>query len=463
MPNNGLVTPMPSTSPRAETFTRHRRSHVVRRSLVAVLATNLVLTACSTSDLLDVQVPNSVPDDIYNNPAFATLMVNSVIGDFECAFGSFVVAEGLLTDELHDSALNNGNWNMDRRDNAFTSGFYGTNSCTTVTGVYTPLSTARGEADAAIQRLSGWTVAQVPNIKTLEAQANLYSGFSYATLGMSMCQAAFDKGPLVNQMGMFALAEQRFTTASAAAQAASLTNVLNAASAGRARVRLYQRNTAGAIADAQLVPVGFVFNAAMDATNARRFNHIYTAISTSGALTVEPTARTLATETGQVDPRSATIRLNTAPADGLNQIYIPTKYNAASLAAGQSIPQPITRYAEAQLILAEAQGGANAVNVINTMRAAASLTPYSGPTDAASIKTLIASERQRVLFLEGYRGYDIERLNLALVPAVGSPYLQGGVYGGTVCFPLPDIEKNNNPNVVTSEIITGVRGEFTAP
>ena len=451
------------TSTRDETFIWYRRTRAVRRTLISALAAGLFTTACNTSDMLDVQAPNSVPVDIYADPAFATLMVNSVIGDFECAFGSFVVAEGLLTDELHDSALNNGNWNMDRRDNAFTSGFYGTNSCTTVTGVYTPLSTARGEADAAIERLSGWTVAQVPNIKTLEAQANLYSGFSYAALGMAMCQAAFDKGPLVNQLGIFALAEQRFTAAIAAAQAASLTNVLNAAYAGRARVRLYQHNTAGAIADAQLVPAGFVFNAAMDATNARRFNHIYSAISTSGALTVETTARALTTETGQVDPRSATIRLNTAPADGLNQIWIPTKYNAATLTAGQSIPQPITRYAEAQLILAEAQGGASAVTIINTMRAAVSLTPYTGPTDAASIKALIASERQRVLFLEGVRAFDIERLNLPLVPAVGSAYLQGGVYGGTVCFPVPDIEKNNNSNVVAAEIITGVRGEFTPP
>ena len=451
------------TSTRDETFIWYRRTRAVRRTLISALAAGLFTTACNTSDMLDVQAPNSVPVDIYADPAFATLMVNSVIGDFECAFGSFVVAEGLLTDELHDSALNNGNWNMDRRDNAFTSGFYGTNSCTTVTGVYTPLSTARGEADAAIERLSGWTVAQVPNIKTLEAQANLYSGFSYAALGMAMCQAAFDKGPLVNQLGIFALAEQRFTAAIAAAQAASLTNVLNAAYAGRARVRLYQHNTAGAIADAQLVPAGFVFNAAMDATNARRFNHIYSAISTSGALTVETTARALTTETGQVDPRSATIRLNTAPADGLNQIWIPTKYNAATLTAGQSIPQPITRYAEAQLILAEAQGGTSAANMINTMRAAVSLTPYTGPTDAASIKALIASERQRVLFLEGVRAFDIERLNLPLVPAVGSAYLQGGVYGGTVCFPVPDIEKNNNSNVVAAEIITGVRGEFTPP
>jgi starch-binding outer membrane protein, SusD/RagB family len=454
---------MPYTT-RDKTSTWCRRTCAAGRTLVAALIAGLSVTACNTSKLLDVQAPNSVPVDVYDDPAFATLMVNSVIGDFECAFGSFVVAEGLATDELHDSALNNGNWNMDRRDNAFTSGFYGVNSCTTVTGIYTPLSTARGEADAAIERLKGWTSAQVPNITTLTAQANLYAGFSYAALGMAMCQAAFDKGPLVNQLGIFALAEARFTAAIAAAQGVStLTNVLNAAYAGRARVRLYQHNKAGAIADAQLVPAGFVFNAAMDATNARRFNHIYTNISTSGVLTVEPTARTLATETGQVDPRSATVKLNTAPADGLNQIYIPVKYNAASLAAGQAIPQPITRYAEAQLVLAEAQGGTSAVTIINTMRAAANLAPYTGPTDAASITALIASERQRVLFLEGYRGYDIERLNLPLVPAVGSPYLQGGVYGGTVCFPLPDIEKNNNPNIVASEIITGVRGEFTPP
>ena len=423
----------------------------------------LLVAACNTSDLLKVQAPNSVPADIYSNPAYATLMVNSVIGDFECGFGSFVVADGIATDELHDASLNNGNWNLDRRDNGFTSGFYGTTSCTTQTGLYTPLSTARGEADAAIKALSGWTATQVPNITALTAQANLYAGFSYAALGQSMCQAAFDMGPLVDQKGMFALAEQRFTAAIAAAQTAGLTNVLNAAYAGRARVRLYQHNAAGAIADAQLVPAGFVFNAAMDATNARRFNHVFQAISTAGTATVEPTARALATENGQVDPRSAMVLLKTTPADGVNQIYIPAKYNAASLTAGEALPMPIARYAEAQLVLAEAEGGQSAVDIINAMRAAVNLNPYTGATDAASITALIASERQRVLFLEGFRGFDIERLNLPLVPAAGSAYLQGGVYGATICLPVPDIERDNNPNIVASKIISGVRGEFTLP
>jgi len=430
---------------------------------VGLLAAALVL-ACTPSELLDVQAPNSVPVDIYENPANATLMVNSIIGDFECAFRSFVVAEGMASDELHDASLNNGNWNLDRRDNRFTSGFYGVNACTTQTGIYTPLSTARGEADAAISRLESFTAQQVPNLTTLKAQANLYAGFTYAALGMAMCQAAFDKGPLVDQRGIFALAEDRFTAAIAAAQGVtSLQNVLNAAYVGRARVRLFLHNNAGAIADAQLVPAGFVFNAAMDATNARRYNHAFTAISTSGTATVEVTARALTTESGQADPRAAMVRLNTTPGDGVNQIYIPSKFNAASLAAGQAIPHPVARYAEAQLILAEAQGGTNAVNIINTMRAAVSLNPYTGPTDAASIKDLIAGERQRVLFLEGFRAFDIERLNLAMVPAVGANYLQGGVYGGTVCLPIPDIEKNNNPNIDASKIISGVRGEFTIP
>src|SRR5262245_45221719 len=365
--------------PRIQTRWRARAWRAVGAMAVAVIV------ACNTSDLLTVETPNSVPAEVFDDPAYAALMVNSVISDFECAFGSFVVAEGMATDEVHDASLMNGNWNLDRRDNGFTSGLYGTNGCTTVTGIYTPLSTARGEADAAVKRLEGWTPAQVPNHGRLLAQANLYAGFSYAALGMAMCQAAFDKGPLVNQPGMFALAEQRFTAAITAAQAINDPTILNAAYLGRARVRLFQKNGAGAIADAQLVPPNFVFNASADASTARRFNRVYQSLSGSGAATVEVSARALATENGEVDPRSAMTTTTVRPADGVATIVIPTKFNAASLAAGQAIPLPIARYAEAQLILAEARGGASAVTTINAMRAAVNLKPYTGPTDAASI------------------------------------------------------------------------------
>jgi hypothetical protein len=400
---------------------------------------------------------------VFSDPANATLMVNSVIGDFECGFGGFVTTEGLATDELQDATITAANWQLDRRDDGFTSGSYGTGSCTANEGIYTPMSTARWEADQAITKLNGWTDAQVANRQTLIAEANLYSGFTYATLGMAMCQAAFDLGAPVDQKGMFALAETRFTTAIAAAQAVNQTALLNAAYLGRARVRLFQHNTAGAISDAQQIPKGFVFNAAMDATTSRRYNHVFNAISTGGSATVEVATRKLTTENGEIDPRSATTQLTTKPVDGTSLIFIPSKDNAASLTAGEAIPMPIARYEEAQLIIAEAQGGAAAVGIINTMRAAVNLKPYSGGTDATSITQLIVGERQRVLFVEGFRAFDIERFNVALNPTAGTNYRDGGVYGHTVCLPLPDVERFANPNVDPATLITGVQGQFPVP
>ena len=448
------------------TFSRNlRRSRVGPATTLAVVGAAVVvaLSACDTSRLLDVQAPNSVPAAIFDDPAQANLMVQSMIGDFECAFGAFVTAEGIATDELQDATITAANWQLDRRDDGFTSGTYGTGSCTNNEAIYTPLSTARWEADRAIERLTGWTDAQVVNRQSLLAQANVYAGFSYALMGMALCQAIFDEQAPIDQKAMFALAESRFSAAITAATAANNTAMRNAAYLGRARVRLFLHNTAGAIADAQLVPSGFVFNAANDAANSRRYNRVYNAIATGGVITVEPATRQLRTENAEIDPRSAMTTLATRASDGVSVIVIPTKFNAATQDAGRALPQPIARYAEAQLILAEAQGGAAAVTIINTLRAAVNLRPYTGATDATAIKNLIASERQRVLFAEGFRAFDIERFNLDLLPAPNSVYRFGGVYGNTVCLPLPDVERFANANVDPKTLISGVRGQFPIP
>ena len=88
------------------------------------------------------------------------------------------------------------------------------------------------------------------------------------------------------------------------------------------------------------------------------------------------------------------------------------------------------------------------VDEINAMRAAVNLQPYTGPTDATAIKNLVIDERRRVLFVEGFRNYDIQRFSLPLNPAVGSTYPRvGGSYGNTTCLPLPDVERFNNPSI----------------
>lgn len=447
---------------RHNTETRHLVGPRAWRRMAAPLAGLViaagVITACNTSRLLDVTTPNAVPVALLDNPTNAVLMVASAVGDFQCALGSAIAVEGLISGELSDTQLGAAQWDYARRTaNTLTNGIYGTSGCagTQGFGIYLPLSTARYDADHAIANLTKWTDAQVPDRATLLAISNLYAGFSYTMLGMSMCQAAFDNGPAVNQQGMFALAEARFSAALAAAPAGA-DSIKNAAYVGRARVRLYQGNTAGALQDAQQVPKGFAMNSTNDAAALRNYNRIYTITKQYGFYSIPTWSQNLKTENGQVDPRSAVTLTNTRSADNANTpIYVPNKYSS-----GFAAPTPIARYEEAQLIAAEIQGGAQAVTIINAMRAdpAVNLLPYTGPIDAASIKNLIISERQRVLFLEGQRNYDIERFNIPFNPPVGADFpTGGGQYGNTTCLPLPDIEKYNNPSLGPSFVpsVTG--------
>jgi hypothetical protein len=277
-------------------------------------------------------------------------------------------------------------------------------------------------------------------------------------LGMSMCEAAFDLQPQINQAAMFAAAEARFSTAITAATAAGGAtgdSLKAAAYVGRARVRLYQGNKAGAASDAQQVPAGFVLYASMGSDDNRRYNRVFASTGQFGDYTVDTLSRNLTTE-GKVDPRSAVIAYpNTRPADGQTPIYGPAKYT------GDASPIRIATWDEAQLIYAEAQLPGNpaaAIAAINALRDAynaanptgTQIPHYSGATDAASVQQLVIEERRRALFVEGFRNYDMQRFNIQFtgLEATGQPFpLKGGNYGNTTCLPLPDIERFNNPNI----------------
>jgi hypothetical protein len=417
---------------------------------VSLVAAGLLIAACNTSRLLDVTTPNQVPVDILEQSGNAALMVNSAVGDYQCALGAAIVIEALIAGEMNDAQLGAAQWDYARRSaNTLTNGIYGTSGCGGSAqgfGIYNPLSKARYGADHAIANLTSWTDAQVPNRALLLAVSNLYAGFSYSFLGMAMCEAAFDNGPAVKQKPIFALAEQRLTAAITGAQTigASADSLRLAALVVRARVRLYQGNTAGALADAQLVPKGFVLNASNSGTTTRLYNWMYATTKQFGFYSIPAWSRDMTTERGEVDPRSATELSGTRSANN-NQTIV---YNAKKYNAGDAAPTPMARYEEAQLIAAEVQGGAQAVAIINAMRADVSLLPYVGPVDAASIKNLVIDERRRVLFLEGQRNYDIERFAIPFNPPVGANFpVGGGTYGNTTCLPLPDVEKNNNPSL----------------
>ena len=128
-----------------------------------------------------------------------------------------------------------------------------------------------------------------------------------------MCQAAFDLGPLVDQLGMFALAETRSAgrRSTPPPRPANRLWTPKRGTAGTRAVTL-QRNLAGAIANTTPGPLNFSPVATRSdgrEYGLRRNNRIFAGIF-SRAATVEPSSRNLTTENGQIDPRSATLQIN---------------------------------------------------------------------------------------------------------------------------------------------------------
>ena len=101
------------------------------RWLVAGALLVLTLAACNTDKLLDAGVPDRVDASTLGTPGTAALLVNSAVGDFECAIGSAITVEAIISDEFADAQLGAAGWPYDRRDaNTQPGGIYGTGTCT---------------------------------------------------------------------------------------------------------------------------------------------------------------------------------------------------------------------------------------------------------------------------------------------------------------------------------------------
>jgi starch-binding outer membrane protein, SusD/RagB family len=407
--------------------------------------------ACREVTTLEQSNPGTLSAATLYTPDNAQILVNGAIGDFECAFSRYVAASGLFTDELSDAISNPSNFNIDRRTLA-TSESWGTATCgnNQQPPIYTTLSTARASNDTVLAKLRGWTDAEMPtgvNRSKLIGQAAAYAGYSLVLLGEGMCTAALNLGPEIQPADLFAQAKIRFDSAIVAATAANDATTLSLATLGRARTLLDLKDPANAEKDALKIPAGFVVNMTTDALNPRRENFVFYQINQSAFSTIEPSARNL-TIGGVPDPRVAVTNTGKAGTTAGTQVWTADKYPA------NSTPIPIARYAEAQLIIADARLAANdlagAAAAINAARAThPGLPTYSATGQSAdSVKAQLIEDRRRELFLEGHRLGDLRRYGLVFSPAPGAAYPGGGgTYGTQTCFPLPDVERINNPNI----------------
>jgi hypothetical protein len=441
----------------------------MRRSLrcaVAVFPLAVVMIACDDLTNLEQENPSQILANDAYVPRNAALLVNGSIGDFECAFFRYTTAAGLLGDELVNAFANTTTDHYDRRSHPLTGSYAGDCGGAQNPGVYTSLSVARASADTVLARLQEWTDAEMPtgvNRTQLIGQAAAYAGYSLILLGEGMCSAAINVGPELTPEQLFGEAQTRFNTAITAATTANDTITLRLARLGLARslMNLAFVDTptnpndpdltlvaqAGALA-AQ-IPAGFAVNAVALATGTNRQQNIVFAHSGGTGSTnfssVDATFDSLRFG-GVLDPRVPVLNTGVVGAD--NQTIVRQQRKYASLGS----PIPFARSTEARLIEAEAKALANdldgAVTIINALHTAAGIPAYDGTGKTqAEVLAQVREERRRELFLEGHRLGDMRRLNLPLIPAVGATFPRGGIYGDQRCFPLPAVERNNNPNI----------------
>ncbi len=399
-----------------------------------VMGAGVAVAGCS--NLLDVDAPSRVRADDLNNPVYAQLLVKSAVGDFDCALASYITTTGMVVDEFKSVNIYSAEASdYDRRTVNPARTQYATYECGGFGASYQPISTAIWQADNILGLLKEWSDADVPDRAKLMQTAQAYAGYSRILLGEGFCSAAISGGPELQPAEVFEQADALFTLALEGPDP----QIANMARLGRARARLDMGNTSGALSDALLVPPGFVQYARYSDASARSRNAVYNHNNRAEGVSIDVQNQNVTFE-GVPDPRVPVQKTGDIGPNGIDTVWVQLKYSSLNS------PIPIARYAEAQLIVAEISGGQTAVDIINELHSAAGIPEFNS-SDPAVIRDQVIQERARELFLEGHRFFDYNRLNLPFDPPEGTPYWQGGTYGTTRCLPLPDLERDNNPNI----------------
>jgi len=151
---------------------------------------------------------------------------------------------------------------------------------------------------------------------------------------------------------------------------------------------------------------------------------------------VAPTFRNLTVD-GVDDPRVPVVDTGAPGGDGVTPQWNQLKY------PNLSAPHALASWEEAQLIIAEIQGGQAAVAAINRLRDMHDL-PHFASDSEAEIRAQLIEERRRQLWLEGHLLNDRQRFGLEWETGLNH---KGQVYSDLTCFPLMDAERDRNPNI----------------
>jgi hypothetical protein len=284
----------------------------------------------------------------------------------------------------------------------------------------------------------------------------LYAGFANRLLGENMCAAVIDGSAELPNATFFTRAESLFTKAIAVTggAAATIATQANAAYGGRAAVRVFLGKWTEAVADAEKVPIAFVYNMPYFniGEDAQR-NRIAYAIGNT------PYRAHTQWSTWHYDYRQATndprvpIRTTTLQGDAAIECCGRVPFYPEDKHSTSASPIRLTSGREMRLIEAEAKlrnnDLAGAMTSINAVRSNGGTSAVTA-ADITEGWRLLKRERGIELWLEARRLGDMRRWKAGNTPGALDPLEQPGTTSHLtkqdLCFPISRSERQTNPN-----------------
>lgn len=396
----------------------------------AVLALSLML-ALSACDIFDVESPGRIADDDLNDPDAAPGIVTGMSYDVAGATNSLNDLTALAAGELfHGGSYD---WADIPRGIILPED---------VNGTWGSLMQARYVTTSGVVRLQGMFTPEEFAKHPLVARAYLLGGFANRMVGENVCESVVEGGGAQPNTVEFENGITAFTNAIQIGTAAGSgsSDVVNAAYAGRASLKAWMGDWAGAVSDAQQVPIGFVYEASLMTDGLSntlayethdRFE--YTAFDTEFGEHPNDTRApwdTVYYEDGSI----------ANGANGQTPMFQQQKYTGG----GDNIP--LVKGTEMLILRAEAALRNNdipgAFALINQERAHDGMPDLPIPGSLAEAWTTLHFERGAVTWLENRRLWDLRRWF-----AESGPAHHDFMSGRDSCIPISEEEINSNPNI----------------
>jgi hypothetical protein len=213
------------------------------RWLSGALAACLVLVACDT----EVTNPGPVQDDFLNEPEAQPAMVQGTLRALGDALNWIAYTSSAVAREVHPSG-STGSFGISVRQQS------GELRDDEVNTHWENAHRARASGEGTVSRVEATETGWID--ETLRDEAYLFTAFAFRLLAENMCEAVFDGGSAMPNSEYATRAVQWFDRAAGSGNA----DVRLAALGGRASMKVWMGDWAGAVSDASQVPTAFSYD-----------------------------------------------------------------------------------------------------------------------------------------------------------------------------------------------------------